>query len=269
MKTTFVMEDIAIKELKPHPKNPRKIASEAKKRLRDGLDKFGLVQPIIFNKRTGYIVGGHQRYSLISEKMQPDDKLQVAVIDVDEKAEAELIVFLNNTSSQGYWDEFALLDLVNTQQLEFDALGFNVTEKEYYGKLLQEEADRQTSSAEQYFAESAALHEEIEQDTKENKEETELFKKTRQERWEEVTKDIFEPYAQNDTVYTQEHKTNLETMRQGERKHYDKLEVLKIVFESEESKHRWLTTQGLPIKRILHESELSSVSAATSNSRRA
>lgn len=257
MKTTFIMQEIAIKELKPHPKNPRKIAGEAKKRLRDGLDKFGLVQPIIFNKRTGYIVGGHQRVELCKESMQPDEMLQVAVIDVDEKAEAELIVFLNNTSAQGYWDEFALLDLVKEQSLEFDSLGFNVSEKEYYDRLLKESTDNDISAAESYFAEGAALYEEAESDIKENKDEITAEKRSRQDRWLEVSNKLFDAPSEPENQFTEERRALFQSALHGERKYQDKIEVVKIVFESEESRHRWLTKQGYPVKRLLHESELS------------
>lgn len=50
-----------ITELKPAPYNPRKSNKKQEDNLRKSLEKFGVVEPIIFNKRTGYIVGGHFR----------------------------------------------------------------------------------------------------------------------------------------------------------------------------------------------------------------
>ena len=52
-------------ELKNAPYNPREIDEKAKKRLKKVLMKIGLVEPIVWNKRTKNIVGGHQRISIL------------------------------------------------------------------------------------------------------------------------------------------------------------------------------------------------------------
>ena len=46
------------------------------------MQEFGYVEPIVWNKRTGNIVGGHQRYKiLIDMGMQEVD---CVVVDLDE-----------------------------------------------------------------------------------------------------------------------------------------------------------------------------------------
>jgi hypothetical protein len=43
------------------PYNPRRITDEELLRLRKSLRRFGLVDPVIVNRRSDRIVGGHQR----------------------------------------------------------------------------------------------------------------------------------------------------------------------------------------------------------------
>jgi ParB-like chromosome segregation protein Spo0J len=60
-KNTMIIEKKKISDLIPAPYNPRQSTAKQEKHLKESLEKFGLVEPIIFNKQTGYIVGGHFR----------------------------------------------------------------------------------------------------------------------------------------------------------------------------------------------------------------
>jgi len=92
--------------------NPRKIGEAARKKLKAGLKKHGLVQPIVVNKSTMNVVSGHQRLSILDDILKkPDYELTIALIDVDEKDEVALNVSLNNQALMGEWDIFALQDL--------------------------------------------------------------------------------------------------------------------------------------------------------------
>lgn len=116
-------------QLKNAPYNPRIMDKGAMKRLKEGLRKHGLVQPIIWNKRTGNIVGGHQRVNqLDSLERSKNYDLTVAVIDVDEREEAEINIQLNNTSMQGEWDMDMLADLATDYQFSFEDMGFSETD---------------------------------------------------------------------------------------------------------------------------------------------
>ena len=53
--------------------NPREISKDAKKRLQNGLEKYGLVSTLVWNKRTGTLVSGHQRLSIMDEKNGGND----------------------------------------------------------------------------------------------------------------------------------------------------------------------------------------------------
>lgn len=125
----FETEVINRSQLKGAPYNPRIIDSGAKKRLKQGLSKHGLVQPIVWNKRTGNIVGGHQRLEQLDALEKRNDyDLTVAVIDVGEREEAEINVQLNNPSMQGEWDMDALADLAIDYDFTFEEMGFSDTD---------------------------------------------------------------------------------------------------------------------------------------------
>lgn len=94
--------------------NPRTIDEEARKRLKKGMKKFGLVQPLVWNKRTGVLVSGHQRLSVMDEMQKypkKDYELEVSAVDLDRKEEMELNVQLNNTSMMGDFDVLKLNDM--------------------------------------------------------------------------------------------------------------------------------------------------------------
>ena len=78
------------------------------KALRESITQFGLVVPLIVNERTGNLVGGHQRLSVLLE--QGVEETEVVVIDVDEAREKAICVAMNKISGQ--WDYGKLADLL-------------------------------------------------------------------------------------------------------------------------------------------------------------
>lgn len=86
-------------DLDPAPYNPRTISKEAMAGLTASLRRFGLVQPIVWNKRSKQIVGGHQRRdALIDHGIEEAD---VLVVDLDPMDEKALNVALNNPGIAG------------------------------------------------------------------------------------------------------------------------------------------------------------------------
>lgn len=122
----FETEVINRRDVKNAPYNPRIIDKGAKKRLKEGLRKHGLVQPIVWNRRTGNVVGGHQRLEQLDAlERRKDYDLTVSVIDVDEREEVEINVQLNNPSMQGEWDFDKLAYVAEEFDLGFDDMGFS------------------------------------------------------------------------------------------------------------------------------------------------
>lgn len=114
---TFTIERISREGIQSAEYNPRIISEAAAKKLKAGLKKHGLVATITMNRRTGNIVGGHQRLSQLDilHRGKPYS-LDVAMVDVDEKEEAALNVLLNNQANQGEFDAEMLENMI----AEFD-----------------------------------------------------------------------------------------------------------------------------------------------------
>ena len=58
-------------QLMPAPYNPRvrlRPGDQAYERLARSLDEFDLVQPLVWNRRTGHVVGGHQRLEVLRSR---------------------------------------------------------------------------------------------------------------------------------------------------------------------------------------------------------
>lgn len=106
--------------------NPREITKDAKKRLQNGLEKFGLVSTLVWNKRTGTLVSGHQRLAIMDEKNGGGDyDITVSAVDLSPKEEAELNVQMNNVSMMGDFDIDKLNDMVKTLDVDINNLGFS------------------------------------------------------------------------------------------------------------------------------------------------
>ncbi|MEW6536521.1 MAG: site-specific DNA-methyltransferase [Candidatus Auribacterota bacterium] len=94
---------IPISDLKPAEYNPRTISESAYSGLKSSIDRFGLVQPIIWNKRTRRIVGGHQRLKVLIDKGATET--DAVIVDLEESEEKALNIALNNQHICGEWTE--------------------------------------------------------------------------------------------------------------------------------------------------------------------
>jgi len=94
-----------LSDLKPAPYNPRQSNAEQEKQLKSSLEKFGVVEPIIFNKQTGFIVGGHFRIREL--KKLGYKEIECVIVDLNEADEKELNIRLNANTGSWDWDELA------------------------------------------------------------------------------------------------------------------------------------------------------------------
>lgn len=123
---TFETQVISRKDIKNADYNPRLMDKDAQRRLKRGIKEHGLVQPVVWNRRTGNLVGGHQRLKQLDALERNEDySLTVSVIDVSPREEAEVNVQLNNPSMQGSWDFDKLADMSEDFDLSFDDMGFS------------------------------------------------------------------------------------------------------------------------------------------------
>jgi hypothetical protein len=101
----MIIEKKKISDLIPAPYNPRQSTAKQEKHLKESLQKFGLVEPIIFNKQTGYIVGGHFRVREL--KKLGINEIECVIVDLNEADEKELNIRLNANTGSWDWDTLA------------------------------------------------------------------------------------------------------------------------------------------------------------------
>jgi len=88
-----------LSDLTPAVYNPRKISDTAFAGLGKSISRFGLLSYIVWNKRTGNIVGGHQRYKQLTDMGELET--DVVVVDLDDNEEVALNITLNNPNIRG------------------------------------------------------------------------------------------------------------------------------------------------------------------------
>ena len=97
--------------------NPRQLTKEQYKHLKDSIDRFGLVDPIIVNKnkdRKNIIVGGHQRVKVAKDMNIKE--VPVLEVDLTYDRERELNVRLN--ANTGEWDTDILANMFDIDELQ-------------------------------------------------------------------------------------------------------------------------------------------------------
>ena len=94
-------------------------------KLKRSIETYGDVEPIVWNRRTGNVVGGHQRMAVM--KHLGIKSAKVSVIDMDEQQEKLLNMALNK--AKGDWDADRLESML--RDMDFDKLemtGFGAEE---------------------------------------------------------------------------------------------------------------------------------------------
>ena len=102
-----------IGELNAAPYNPRvalRPGMPGYQRLARSVREFGLVQPIVWNERTGHVVSGHQRLEVLRNEGVAE--VEAVVVSLPLEREKALNVALNNSQVGGDWDAGKLVDLL-------------------------------------------------------------------------------------------------------------------------------------------------------------
>lgn len=121
---------IHISKINPAPYNPRvdlQPGDPDYEKLKRSIEEFGYVEPIVWNERTGNLVGGHQRYKILVEE-QGSTEVDVSVVSLDETKEKALNLALNKIS--GAWDEEMLAQVLAElrDELDLELTGFDTAE---------------------------------------------------------------------------------------------------------------------------------------------
>ena len=121
-----------VKDLLPADYNPRKDLQPGDpeyEKLKRSIEQFGYVEPVIWNKQTGRVVGGHQRLKVLIDSGITE--VDVVVVDMNTEKEKALNIALNKIS--GEWDtEKLALVIADLQGTDFDVslTGFDPEELE-------------------------------------------------------------------------------------------------------------------------------------------
>ena len=136
--------------------NPRKDLKPGDveyEKLRRSIEEFGYVEPIIWNERTGNIVGGHQRFKVLAELGYYE--IDCVVVELDAQREKALNVALNKIS--GEFDIPLLTELLHDLDddgFDVSLTGFDMTEMEDLfkgktsGKVKEDDFDTDKAAAE-------------------------------------------------------------------------------------------------------------------------
>lgn len=109
-----------VTDLLPADYNPRKDLKPGDaeyEKLKRSLEQFGYVEPVIWNKATGRVVGGHQRLKVLID--MGITEVDCAVVEMDEEKEKALNIALNKISGDWDNDKLALL-ISDLQGADFD-----------------------------------------------------------------------------------------------------------------------------------------------------
>ena len=116
------IQKISVDKLNPAKYNPRKDLKPGDKeyeKLKRSIEEFGYVEPVIWNKKTGNVVGGQQRLKGLLDLGQTE--IDCVVVDLDPQREKALNLALNKIL--GECDENNLADL----SVDLDAGAFDVS----------------------------------------------------------------------------------------------------------------------------------------------
>jgi len=121
----MIIETKRVSDLNKAPYNPRAMGDREKGALKASIEMFGMVEPLVWNRRSGNLVGGHQRL----ERLEADgvEEVEVVVVDLGHEDEVALNITLNNPHIEGDWSD-ALEEVLTgvpgdlRKELNFDLL---------------------------------------------------------------------------------------------------------------------------------------------------
>ena len=124
------IQTLPIGKLVPADYNPRKDLKPGDpeyEKLKRSLSEFGYVEPVIWNKTTGHVVGGHQRLKVLIDTGVTE--VECVVVEMDSEKEKALNIALNKINGEWDKDKLSLL-IADLQGVDFDVslTGFDAPE---------------------------------------------------------------------------------------------------------------------------------------------
>ena len=140
------IQSVPISRVNPAPYNPRKDLKPGDpeyERLVRSIDEFGCVEPLVWNKRTKHLVGGHQRFKILIAR--GDSSVDVSVVDLPIAKEKALNIALNKISGEWDQDKLARLldELIKTPEFDLTLTGFELPDAQAaIAQMLASDADK-------------------------------------------------------------------------------------------------------------------------------
>lgn len=147
----------ALNNAKYNPRKDLKPTDAEYVKLKNSVEHFGYVEPVIVNKRNMTVVGGHQRLKVLKDLGYKE--IEVVYVDLNDTDEKALNIALNKIS--GDWDAEKLEDLLREISLDtefnVELTGFDLDEIEtmFSGSNKElEEADKQNNKTKESLKEA-------------------------------------------------------------------------------------------------------------------
>lgn len=110
------LEKRLLKDLKPHPKNPRQLTKDQERALSTSISKYGLSEKPIINT-DGTIIGGHQRLNILKKQKVKEVECWVPHRELNSDEVDELCIRLNRNHGEFDYDvlanEWSVVDLLD------------------------------------------------------------------------------------------------------------------------------------------------------------
>jgi ParB-like chromosome segregation protein Spo0J len=126
------IQTVAISDINPAAYNPRRDLQPGDadyEKLKKSILEFDIVEPLVWNKKSSNLVGGHQRLKILKELGHQE--VEVSVVDLPDDKEKALNLALNKIS--GEWDFPKLKDILeqlDTGDMDMEITGFDLKEIE-------------------------------------------------------------------------------------------------------------------------------------------
>lgn len=125
---TMTFRTLKVSEIEEAFYNPRKVMKKGSKKydnLKNSLEDFGYVEPLVVNEVNNRLISGHQRLNVLRDMGQ--EEVEVSIVHIEEEArEKALNILLNKV--KGKWDKTKLADVLKSIGDEYNALDLGFEE---------------------------------------------------------------------------------------------------------------------------------------------
>jgi hypothetical protein len=108
IKDKLAIEYVSIDRIKLSPYNPRKFNSKKFQEIKESVDYFGLVEPLVVNKKNNIIVSGNQRFKVAVNNGYTE--VPVIFLEFSDDEEKALNIIMNKLGME--FDELKVQDLM-------------------------------------------------------------------------------------------------------------------------------------------------------------